>query len=133
MNTLLKDSFEFQVGHILKIVLKLSVGLCLMHKNKIIHRDINLDNLAIKLRSKQCLSSSPVRKSTRSRFTYLKIRLINFDFAFNFKKVDHEVIQTFNVTDRPIAPEMVANERHGYPTDVWGLGQIISEFLEVYA
>ena len=104
-----------------------------MHENKIIHRDVNLDNLAIKLRSKQCPKSSLDCTSTQSRFTYLKIRLINFDFAFNFKKDDHEVIQTFNITDRPLAPEIVANARHGYPADVWGLGQIISKFLQVYA
>ena len=59
----------------------------------------------------------------------MKIQVINFDFAFHFKKANDEVIQSINVSDRPLAPEIVQNARHGYPADVWGLGQIFEQNL----
>lgn len=81
-----------------------------LHSRYIVHRDLRMDAVRLKIKKKR---------------VYLYIG--QFDFALQLKK-NHTVLQTFNVT-RPLAPEIQSGKNHDMAADIWALGQIAYQLL----
>ena len=119
-----------KVWNVAFIVRKLASILQQLHRKKIIHRDINTKSISLKFKT-STTSISPTRATKNNSFNQsLKLQISDFDLAFCFKKDAEEVNQTFNIPTKLFAPEIEANESHGCPVDVWGLGQITNRLLE---
>lgn len=85
------------------------LGIKHLHDNEIIHRDLKPENILI------------------DYYDHVKI----CDFGWCVKST--EVRTTFCGTLDYMAPEMLLNEGHSYPVDLWALGILLYELLHGYA
>ena len=100
-----------------------------LHLKGVVHRYICLENIAVKPPSEGLSPKSKIQTKNGLLSILKSIQIINFDFAFCFKKGNEEVVQTINLMPGRLAPEIEASDRHGYPVDIWGLGKICLELL----
>ena len=90
-----------------------------LHKKRVVHRDLTFDKISIQMDKRKKPAIAAIKK----------IKIIGFDLAFCFEKSSYEVTQQFYIEGREFAPEITANQPHGQPADVWGLGQIMAKLL----
>ena len=93
-------------------------GLCYLHKNGIIHRDLKCANVLVDNMGVIKLSDFGASKKIIS----------NFDMHGSF--LENEAIsKTFIGSPYWMAPEVIKKSGHGKPADIWSLGCCIIEML----
>ena len=103
------------------LILKLGKSINKIHAERIIHRDICMENIAVRT----------IKKAETNTVMLKDLQIAGWDFAFYFNKDSYEVIQTFQIEGKTLAPEVMSGEAHGPATDVWGLGQIAVQLLAI--
>ena len=100
-----------------------------LHKNKIVHRDLKLDNILINFPTEQ--------DKANSNMLAAQIKLIDFGFATKLRVANHNLTKTVLGTPSNMDPQMLNNmERHqnsleGYDekVDIWSLGTLCYEMI----
>ena len=104
-------------------------GINFLHSNKIIHRDLKLDNILV------CFSSENDKKSLNMMKAIVKI--IDFGFATKLHASKSNLTYTVLGTPANMAPQILENmqsrtpNRQGYDekADIWSLGTLCYEML----
>ena len=104
------------------LILKLGKSLEKIHNERLIHRDICMENIVVRT----------VKKAEINKVMLKELEIAGWDLAFYFSKDSYEVIQTFQIEGKAFAPEVTAGVAHGPATDVWGLGQIAVKLLAIF-
>lgn len=105
-----RNNQRFDEPEIKKILLQLVLSLNVMHRHRILHRDLKAKNILI--------STSGI----------VKIGDFGLSRAYD-QSVTEGVAQTFCGTPLYIAPELWRSERYGKRADVWSLGCILYEMM----
>ena len=100
----------FSEEKILNWIIQISDAVKYLHNNKIIHRDLKLNNIFL----------------TEDE----QIKLGDFGVARVFKTEDENEAQTQVGTDSYLSPEIVEGKPYGYETDNWSLGIILFELIK---
>ncbi len=87
-------------------------GLCYLHDNHILHRDLKLENIMI----------SEIEKDLSSNYDFFWIKIIDFGTAKIFKKSKNE--RTVVGSSYYIAPE-VLKQKYNEKCDTWSVGVIL--------
>ena len=87
-------------------------GLCYLHENNIIHRDIKLENIMI----------SDIEKDIKTKEEYFWIKIIDFGTAKIFEKNKKE--KTIIGSSYYIAPE-VLKKKYNEKCDTWSIGVVL--------
>ena len=87
-------------------------GLCYLHDNHILHRDLKLENIMI----------SEIEKDLSSHYDFFWIKIIDFGTAKIFKKSKNE--KTVVGSSYYIAPE-VLKQKYNEKCDTWSVGVIL--------
>ena len=104
-------------------------AICYLHSEKIIHRDLKLDNILVTFLSNEDLNSLNMMRAT--------VKIIDFGFA---RRIDpsngnkaHSVLGTFNYMEPQILKNMKMETQNieGYDekADIWSLGILCHEML----
>ena len=104
-------------------------GLYFLHSNKIIHRDLKLDNLLVTFNSEKDKQSLNMMKAI--------VKIIDFGFATTLKSAKSNLTYTVLGTPTNMDPQLLQNmETHtrnqtGYDdkADIWSLGTLCYEML----
>ena len=107
MNTLLSKYAKFSEAAIRNYTRQLLEGLCYLHSNEIIHRDLKSANLLIT--ESGCL------------------KLTDFGCSRRFDSAVDSQSQSFKGSPYWMAPEVVSREGHSFPADIWSLGCLAIE------
>jgi serine/threonine protein kinase len=114
-NILRKKKEGFNIKEIYEIMYQLNKTFKIMRENRIVHRDIKLDNILIK---------------------YEKNNILNFickltDYGISKKLNDFTICKTYAGTAITMAPEILKNEgvnkEYDEKCDLWSIGVIIYE------
>ena len=100
-----------------------------LHKNKIIHRDLKLDNILVNFPTEN--------DKNNMNMLAAQVKLIDFGFATRLKSSHHNLTNTILGTPSNMEPHMLRNmEKHqisvqGYDekVDIWSLGTLCYEML----
>ena len=100
-----------------------------LHKNKIIHRDLKLDNILVNFPTENDKNNMNMLSA--------QVKLIDFGFATRLKSSHHNLTNTILGTPSNMEPHMLRNmEKHqisvqGYDEkiDIWSLGTLCYEML----
>ena len=112
-NILIKKKEGFNIKEIYEIMYQLNKTFKIMRENRIVHRDIKLDNILIK---------------------YEKNNILNFickltDYGISKKMNDFTICKTYAGTAITMAPEILKNEglnkEYDEKCDLWSIGVII--------
>jgi dual-specificity kinase len=93
-------------------------GVDLLHRNKMIHTDLKLENVLLK---NDLIDRDGY--SLRTRLRSLDIRLIDFGSLDSGSAWHHHLVTTRHYR----APEILMGLRWGYECDIWSLGCILCE------
>ena len=103
------------------LLLRIGKSLEKIHRKRLIHRDVCMENIAVRT----------VKNDVTNTVMLKELQIAGWDFAFYFNKDSYEVIQTFQIEGKTLAPEVMAGAAHGPATDVWGLGKIAVQLLAI--
>ena len=99
-----------------------------LHKNKILHRDLKLDNILVNFPTENDKNNMNMLSA--------QVKLIDFGFATRLKSSHHNLTNTILGTPSNMEPHMLRNmEKHqisvGYDEkiDIWSLGTLCYEML----
>ena len=107
-----KKGFTFE--EILNIMSQLNNTFKIMYKNKIIHRDIKLDNILIKYKDNN--------NNNDSNINFI-VKLTDYGIS---KQLKNTINTTFMGTFETMAPEILeGNKNYDYKCDLWSIGIII--------
>ena len=95
----------------------------------IIHRNLCLDNISIKVKKVHSKATAVAANASRSLTKRAKISIAGFDLAFCLKSESFEIKQSFNIDNVMFAPEIMSGLSHSFPVDVWGLGRIADQLM----
>ena len=111
LKTLLnKKSKGFQILEIRNIINQLNNAFKILDSNKIIHRDIKLENILVSYLNED-----------KSEFI---VKLADFGFS---RETFVDIYDSFCGTPDTMAPEIVNEEPYNYKVDLWSIGVIIYE------
>ena len=116
LNNILRNKKEgFNIKEIFEIMIQLNKTFKIMRENKIVHRDIKLDNILIKKEKNNILNF--ICKLT--------------DYGISKKMSDFTVCETYAGTAITMAPEILKmegeNKEYDEKCDLWSIGVIIYE------
>jgi serine/threonine protein kinase len=122
------------VKHILKIMADIALGLEVMHKNSIIHRDIKPGNILISVNG---IPYNKLNKQNKNVFTALindkdsmSISAKICDFGFSKCMTKNRRSATPGVVTLWYrSPEIIMQREHDEKTDVWSYGLLVYEML----
>ena len=108
---------------------QLALAINYLHKNKIIHRDLKLDNILVNFPTEN--------DKNNSNMLTAQVKLIDFGFATRLKPSHNNLTNTILGTPSNMEPHMLRNmEKHqqslqGYDekVDIWSLGTLCYEML----
>ena len=100
-----------------------------LHKNKIIHRDLKLDNILVHFPTEQDKINSNILSA--------KVKIIDFGFATKLKSSHQDLTNTILGTPSNMDPKMLRNmelrqhSQEGYneSVDIWSLGTLCYEMI----
>ena len=123
LNKLLKEKKGFNVNEIYEIMKQLNKAFQIMRENKIIHRDLKLENILIKY----------IDKNNNN----YKLKLADYGSSkridsFSSKRIDSfskNYLDSFIGTLVYMSPEILKREKYNYKCDLWSIGIIIYNLL----
>ena len=102
-----------------KVLMQIIDGFCYLYEQKVIHRDVKLDNLLIHF------------PKMRGEINWNKVNLDTDEFVikiadFGYSRVLDWDETTKNKCGTPLlmAPEVIQNKNYGHKRDVWALGAL---------
>ena len=101
----------FTLRDIYNLLSQLNNTFKIMHENKIVHRDLKLENILIKYEDKE-----------KIKFTY---KLTDYGLSRRFLRFSQRFSTQMVGTIDMMAPEILSKEEYGYECDLWSLGIII--------
>ena len=113
-NILNKRSSGFNRDEVLDIIKQLNNTFKIMSENKIIHRDLKLENILIKYDDKN-----------KSKFT---VKLTDYGVSRKILTLSQKC-NTYAGTIMTMAPEILEGEEHDIKCDLWSLGVIIYQLF----
>ena len=113
-NMLNKRNSGFNRDEVLDIIKQLNNTFKIMEENKIIHRDLKLENILIKYDDKN-----------KSKFT---VKLTDYGVSRKILSLSQKC-KTYSGTIRTMAPEILEGEEHDIKCDLWSLGVIIYQLF----
>ena len=113
-NILNKRNSGFNRDEVLDIIKQLNNTFKIMEENKIIHRDLKLENILIKYDDKN-----------KSKFT---VKLTDYGVSRKILSLSQKC-KTYSGTIRTMAPEILEGEEHDIKCDLWSLGVIIYQLF----
>jgi len=113
-NILNKRNSGFNRDEILDIMKQLNNTFKIMSENKIIHRDLKLENILIKYDD-----------NNKSKFT---VKLTDYGVSRKILTLSQKC-NTYSGTIITMAPEILAGEEHDIKCDLWSLGVIIYQLF----
>ena len=108
---ILKYKKGFNSEEILEILKQLNNTFKLMKENKIIHRDLKLENILIKYKDKE-----------HKKYT---IKLSDYGSSKRLSSLTKNYLISVNGTLSYMAPEILKREEYNYKCDLWSIGIII--------
>jgi len=110
-----KEGFTYE--QIFNIMIQLNNTFKIMHKNKIIHRDIKLDNILVKYKDNN-------NKDSNINFI---VKLTDYGIS---KQLKNTINTTYLGTIETMAPEILeGSDNYGYKSDLWSIGIIIYQLF----
>ena len=106
-----KDKRGFNSDELLKIFNQLNIAFKVMKENKIIHRDLKLENILIKYEDKE-----------KKLF---KIKLADYGCSKILNSLSRNNCNTYIGTIQYMAPEILKKKEYNYKCDLWSVGIII--------
>ncbi|CAD8161644.1 unnamed protein product [Paramecium octaurelia] len=100
-------------------------GLHSLHKNKIIHRDIKLANLGVKLTTEE--EQRLIQNNDLSVFYNAQYKLLDFGLAKQL--TNEELTNTYAGTEQTMAPEIILELPYSISADMYSLGVIIFQLI----
>ena len=113
-NILNKRNSGFNKNEVLDIIKQLNNTFKIMSENRIIHRDLKLENILIKYDDKN-----------KSKFT---VKLTDYGVSRKLLTLSQKC-NTYSGTIITMAPEILAGEEHDIKCDLWSLGIIIYQLF----
>ncbi len=99
------------------VLSQISDALYYLHSKKIIHRDIKPANILI--------NKFSVRDNE-----YLEFKICDFSLSTSIEELNHDKATTIG-TPFYMAPEIISQQRYDTTVDIWGLGVVIYEILNL--
>ena len=116
---------EIEIKHVIN---QLLIAIQYLHNNNIVHRDLKLSNILIHSYTHTTPNNNTTNTNTSNKNTtdntrniLLNIKLCDFGLAAKIQNEDEEHY-TICGTINYIAPEIVTQQAHGYPVDIWSVG-----------
>uniref|UniRef100_A0A0D3C0G7 Protein kinase domain-containing protein n=1 Tax=Brassica oleracea var. oleracea TaxID=109376 RepID=A0A0D3C0G7_BRAOL len=106
-NFLHKQKFAFKIQTLLKVALDVAKGVCYLHQNNIIHRDLKTANLLM------------------DEYGIVKVA----DFGVARVQIESGVMTAETGTYRWMAPEVIEHKPYSHKADVFSYGIVIWELL----
>ncbi|CAN6831523.1 unnamed protein product, partial [Brassica oleracea] len=106
-NFLHKQKFAFKIQTLLKVALDVAKGVCYLHQNNIIHRDLKTANLLM------------------DEYGIVKVA----DFGVARVQIESGVMTAETGTYRRMAPEVIEHKPYSHKADVFSYGIVIWELL----
>ncbi|CAK83642.1 unnamed protein product (macronuclear) [Paramecium tetraurelia] len=111
---------------VIVIIKQLINGLFYLHKNKIIHRDLKLENIGVVIRKEDLKNLNNKNQSLYdSIFRNASYKLIDFGFA----KQLLEETKTLAGSYFNMAPEVLCGRKYSFPADIYSLGVCIYQMI----
>ncbi|CAD8165463.1 unnamed protein product [Paramecium octaurelia] len=101
------------------ILRQLVNGLCYLHTNKIIHRDLKLENFAIRMSNEDWVSLQS--KNDLSVFERATYKLIDLGLAKKLEDLQAQT-STWAGTELNMAPEILNEQKYSFQADMYSLG-----------
>lgn len=99
------------------VLSQISDALYYLHSKRIIHRDIKPANILI--------NKFSVRDNE-----YLEFKICDFSLSTSIEELNHDKATTIG-TPFYMAPEIISQQRYDTTVDIWGLGVVIYEILNL--
>ena len=111
LDLIIRTKKTFTLRDIYNLLSQLNNTFKIMHENKIVHRDLKLENILIKYEDKE-----------KIKFTY---KLTDYGLSRRFLRFSQRFSTQMVGTIDMMAPEILSKEEYGYECDLWSLGIII--------